>query len=115
MKYIIKKQSFLSEHKFTYEGKTRYDWWTIRTEQPYLEISLKKIGMTDIEAFIKRNPSLRDHKKISVLCHNKDYSWTAGNISMSDWSICTFLGEVEVTPDDIKEWKILKDAEKYNL
>ena len=122
MKYIKK-----------FENNTDKDLWLIRTDEPYLEISIDKLNLPQKQKdYLLNNQYIKGEKKyynddnklikikkIYVIDANKDiehyYLWDPQNeeeIGLKDY---IYRGEVEVTPEDIENWKIKNTANKYNL
>lgn len=105
------------------EPKEYGEYWKINTDTPYYEISLNKIGMPKdvqkdyIDSDIKR--SFKRYEFIFIL------KAQANNPSGFDWSWSDYesaykkkfrnMGEVEITTEDIEEWELNKNANKYNL
>jgi len=93
-------------------------YWKVRTDKPYLEISLDKLkseygcdinydDYTDLKEF--------DKVYIILLMSSEGNTWRfcAGEFR-KDYET-KYLGEVEVTDDDIYEYNLRKTQNKYNL
>jgi len=107
MKYIKKFEDF--ENKII-PGVNVY--WKVRTDSPYYEISLEKIGMNDdeIENFLEMRPDFNDSVVYIELCWEgigSNYYWADSVISFID-DDPKYLGEVEIVPEEI-------EGRKYNL
>lgn len=124
MKYIKK-----FEHN-NYIG----EFWLIKTADPYMEISLQKIGAAQsaIEDFFSYKGI--DYVKKDSICYismrynivndkihslNTDKcTWMPVNYNSKNYYIkenLKYMGEIIVTDDDIKLYNIKNDIIKYNL
>lgn len=121
MKYIKKFENN------EYDG----EFWLMRTDAPYLEISLQIIGVSQSEikqiiyskrikksdkCYISMRYNIVDGKIVGL--NNDKWSWMPGDSNGKRWYInerLNYMGEVIVTDEDIEEYNLKKDAEKYNL
>jgi len=112
MKYIKTYESVYDEGKY----------WKIRLDTPYYEISLDKIGMSYKEQtgyldinYIKTYSDLTDVMYIGTgtVKHGTDYYWASTR--RLDFNQFEYMGEPEITENDIKEWNFKNDIKKYNL
>ena len=112
----------------TYEKyeKPKNTYWKIRTDIPYFEISLDRIGMVEDEetTYIRmRNEKHLINKKYIYIGLNYDINTTGTIGSEFYWANDTnpfvndyeYDGEIEITPEEIEEWHLKNDANKYNL
>jgi len=90
--------------------------WIIRTDEPYFEISLRKIGIP--EQIIKdwlENKNIQNYKKLVVYVGvNGKYSHFPVDL-LKDFREIMKYEIIEPNEDDFEEWRIRKDANKYNL
>jgi len=103
--------------------KTIGKFWKFRADSPYLEISLKKINPGRDFSFLTD----RIEKKHVILGN-----WYRKNDSVSGWEYddidnfddyiddvahgrLEYMGEPEVTEEDIEQWNLEQDSKKYNL
>ena len=121
MKYIKKFEN----HEYIGE------FWLIRTDKPYMELSLHKIGATqsEIERF-NLSSTYKLHDKIYISMrynfvngvidglNNDNCGWMPGDANGDFFYIknkFNYMGEVIITDEDIEEYSIKKNIEKYNL
>ena len=110
----------------TYEkNKSLERYWKVRMGVPYFEISLEKIGVP-YSRFAYLNYGSKDFQKgydvngrtkhILILIDNESSSgwgWNLVEDGVDKDQI--YMGEVEVTEEDIEMWKLKNDANKYNV
>lgn len=112
--------------------------WIIKTDQPYLDISIDKLNLSPQQKkylldndyinhrrpYTESNGDIIKFDKIYIRATNKiedasywDYYQNGfeEDITSQTRDNMDFKGEVEITPDDIKEWEINNTANKYNL
>jgi hypothetical protein len=95
-------------------------YWLIRCDYPYLEISLYKLNATkyvlDWALKVSEFVAKKKYKNIYIAPFGKRPEWDAFNITgREDFKKYDFQGRLEITPEDIENWKIKKQSEKYNL
>ena len=97
--------------------------WLVRVDYPYLETSLEKIGYVfdvinttdDIREYAEAHNNIEKILIYTFIDKNKmfwSFSYQQNNVILRNYE---FMGEVEVTPEDIENWKIKNTANKYNL
>lgn len=117
MKYI---KLFEEQHK-----TPDNEYWKVRTDTPYFEISIDKIGMTEDE-----KKEYLEYRRIGVSSFEKKYIYLgiqygigAGsafyfaedpNPFKSDKTF-KFSGEPEITTEDLEKWNFENTVNKYNL
>jgi hypothetical protein len=111
--------------------------WVIPLKMPDFIISLKKIGVTDIDRWVQlhRNKVFTDHgeypdretitmrKERFKSDNNKEkdgFTWDWCPVTKDDENeYWTFMGKIECTPEEIKDYydniEISKNIDKYNL
>lgn len=106
-----------------HENKNKY--WKVRTDSPYYEISLKNIGMSKDEedTFLKLrdNNNFQNRPVIYIEywfdrpnTRESPYVWTHGSLE-NETENPTYMGEVEISPEDIEEYEIITNSKKYNI
>lgn len=109
MKYLKKYENFETPKNC---------YWKVRTDTPYFEISLGKIGITEDEQedFIVHKEFLDKNKFIYIGLEfvgiGTQYFYAENPDCFKKYS---FNGEVKITPEEVKEWQLKNDANKYNL
>ena len=111
-----------------FEGTIRKKYWTIRIREPYFEISIKKIGASDYYENFKSNELLSQYAYKKK--NNKIYITYSPNKNFSKFKWCiyddfvkknvedegfVYQGEIEVTKQDIKQFKLEKETNKFNI
>jgi len=107
----------------TYESyeKPKNCYWKVRTDTPYYEISLDKMGMVEDE---KENfMQIRETEDEKYVYIGLDFNVGMGsefhfdNTSSAFFNEYEYLGEIEkeITSEDIEKWELENDAKKYNL
>ena len=104
-------------------------FYLVDTKMPNFEISLNKIGMdeewkkhwlTDVYSFIEY---YKYDKIILIVSLEKDrfgmldYSYEPYSEKEMNYynKRAKYMGEVEITSEDIKQYEVEKSAEKYNI
>ena len=99
------------------------EFWKVRTDTPYFEISLEKIGMTKDEqeeyenlVISERYFNNRKYFYIGLKCEGIGSNYYYG-FEKSDFKNYIYSGEIEkeITSEDIEKWKLKNDVNKYNL
>ena len=118
MKYIKIFENSKEEGKF----------WKINTDEPYFEISLNKLKFDDFlkqQIYDMNNGYIKNSGWIFIYVIDTKTSWMGisttwskpsefrKNIAIKNGN--KYMGEVEVTDDDIKKWELIKNTEKFNL
>ena len=95
-------------------------FWKVQTIMPNFEISLDKIGVSEKDkmSFVSKKyyNNISDYKYIYIQI---DYAkWLPQG--MWSWSseepkLSQNMGEIEVTREDIDDWNLNNDQNKYNL
>ena len=107
-----------------YFEKPVNEYWKVRTENPWFDISLDKIGVTEDEKEYYRN-------EIKFYIGNKyvyiglDYNAntiTSGigseyyiSVAKEDFDGYVYQGEPLITQEEIEKWHFENDTKKYNL
>jgi hypothetical protein len=119
------------KHIKQFEGLFNNYYWIVKTRKPYLEISLEKIGYDRENLNDYLDETIKD---IRILRRKLDWV-IATNLNKGEmyitllesgyikvWSYThivdrsdIFRGRIEVTQEDIKDWKIKNIANKYNI
>ena len=113
----------------TYESyeKPKNCYWKVRTDTPYFEISLDKMGMVEDEKLdyiqMRDDNNLINQEYVYVaLNYDINITGTIGSEFYYDnysraFDDYEYLGEIEkeITPEDIEEWHLKNDAKRYNL
>ena len=109
MKYLMKLEELWNEKNEIY--------WKIQTTLPNMEIALNKIGMDkeDIEDWL--NKTLRNryvnHQYIFLFKDIYSNAWQWSELDYN--STAKYMGEIEITPEEIDEYNMKQSAKKYNL
>jgi hypothetical protein len=99
-------------------------YWKVRTDTPYFEISLIKMGMTKDEQKEYLDPNFRKYfNKFKYLYFALCFEGIGSNYyhdvdnSIFHKNNYEYSGEIEkeITEEEIEEWKLQNDATKYNL
>jgi hypothetical protein len=111
-----------------FEGRpnTRNKFWLVKTTQPYLEISCKKIDapFEDFEFIIGLKVAHQEYRDLEYINIVTDYenkwgyngwAWSSDTSMFKNDKRYIYMGEVEVTDKDIEQWKLEREANKYNL
>lgn len=123
MKYLKIYENFDDSHTFV-------EYWKIPTSDPKLTIALNKIGGCKLKKCDFYESNIR-YKNISKF-GNRKYVYIMklitidkGNIMVNwHWNNGTkiiktynnrFMGDIKVSKDDVKKYKIEQDSKKYNL
>jgi hypothetical protein len=107
------------KHITKYNKMTQDKYWKVDTIMPNFEISLDKIGVSE-EYRLRLINNRYDNIKM--------YNYVYMVISYAEWlpkgmwswgsdppEISKYMGEVEVTKDDIKQWNFKNSQTKYNI
>lgn len=97
-------------------------FWKIKTTEPDFTISLQKIGLTDeqIENFYSKVnfTNIKKHDYVYVMYHIQPGQltgrWVYSTTFIND-DDKSFMGGIEITPEEYKEGLIKLDQNKYNL
>lgn len=93
-------------------------FWLVRTDSPYLEISLNKMNKTKDEIIrFLNNKLIKHHEKIYIPINDYEGSWNGpltGGTSYKEEGF-EYKGEMEVTSEEIEDWNIKNAVKKYNL
>lgn len=94
-------------------------YWLIRCDHPFLEISLYKLDVSkDRRNLYLKNTIFKKYKNIYIVPYFGTQTWGVFN-SVSkkafDENNFDYQGKLKITAEDIENWKIKKEAEKYNL
>lgn len=102
--------------KFNEIQSNKSESWLVSLKRPNLEISLEKIGM-DKSIIKQKAKSFREKGRMSnrkkLYVRNYHGVWDVTFIRYDD--MYKYLGEVDVTPEEIEQYYLKKDSEKYNL
>ena len=122
-------------HLKLYEDFDKFDpkkkqYWKVRLDTPYYEISLFKLGIQQNKKIINlnlenilsndlRKKLLERHKFVYIGVEpnfiNKDaYYYNVVKEDFDEYS-SEYMGEIEVTDEDIKKWEFENNVNKYNL
>jgi len=92
--------------------------WLIRTDEPYFSVSLDKLGLK-IKEETKKHMMKHKYDKIYIKIdssgtHRQPWGWS------DDYEIFTKrniknMGEIELTDDEINDFLIKQNMNKYNL
>ena len=106
-------------------NSTNNKFWSVKTDMPYFEIRLKKIGCeigcdTDLIQYLIYNSTAINWVTIYVYfnMNTKLFDWMPGNEYGKSYLIsCNYLyeGEICITNKDINEYNISKTANKFNI
>lgn len=132
MKYI----KFFEELNLS--GKNQF--WKIKSKTPYFEISLRNLCVdeAEYEQFFIVNPGItewlnkrgRDYvyleidynsgigAEINWSGNQEDFNYPEGynqQLGYHKARVSEYMGEMEITQQEIDEWLLNNDAEKYNL
>ena len=94
-------------------------YWLIRCDHPFLEIGLYKLDVSkeNRERFLK-NTLIKKYKNIYIAPYFGVQTWS-GFMSEGknhfDANNFDYQGKLKITSEDIENWKIKKEANKYNL
>ena len=99
------------------ESSEIHKFWLIRTDEPYYEISLRKLKWPeyDINRMIIKNEHIIKFNTIYV---SDEYQWMPGNNYGKNYyekENYIYQGEVNVTDEDILNYNIQKNSKKFNL
>lgn len=98
-----------------FENHNKKYYWRIRVEEPYFSISINKLNLSKNQKdYLLDNNLIRKEKYIYISDYYA-YSWIKDKSNSYKNSGYIYKGDVEVTPEDIQNWEISKDLEKYNL
>ena len=102
--------------------------WAVETKRPNLEIALRKIGYDKSDKELKkiiqkiRYISKRrnnNSKKVYITLfytvpspHSDNKIWDFTTLKFPEYD---YMGEVEITPEEIEQYKLKKITAKYNL
>jgi hypothetical protein len=92
----------------------RNKFWLIRTDEPYFTVIINKLPLTEIDKkYFLNNKNLQNYlgTKIEKVYVSDEGSWNLNTESGKKGYIesgMEYMGEVEVTPEEI-------EASKYNL
>lgn len=118
MKYIKSFEELnISDEEFT--NRNRY--WKLRTDSPYYEIGLKKIGMTEDEQtnfIILRDRDFPHENYIYIElywgeCIGSNYYWGSNSEDFNT----IYMGEIEneITSDELKDGYLKYNIKKFNI
>lgn len=106
---------------FEQDKKPENEFWKVRTDTPYYEISLDKMGMTEDEKeyflYDREMYFKRKHIYIGLEWEGIGSNYYYG-IDMNAFSTgYKYSGEIEdeITQEDIEKWIFENDINKYNL
>lgn len=95
-------------------------YWKVRTDEPYFSISLDKLDVTPKDRFDGIIDSHPSYEHVFIFACDKfgekwEYNFYDGDDHQRLNSNEKYMGEVKITRNDLKNWKMKKEAEKYNL
>jgi len=104
-----------------YTGKMNF--WKIKTDEPYFSASLNKLGVADDSIFrddfnysrIKKYDYVYITYHISPGKLTGGWTWNAEPFDIDSYSRFNYIGELELTPEDIEKQRLIFDTKKYNL
>ena len=106
----------------TFENKTyACKCWELFPRDPYLRISLKNIGIKPDRIDYWYNVISELRPESIYLYHDYYLSgsdtwlWNENFVSEYNNLAIIFMGVAKATPDQIKEYELMKNANKYNL
>jgi hypothetical protein len=120
----------------TFEIRTTWNpaqegvYWKIRTDTPYYQIGLDKIKMPDDIKIDYLDSEIRSRYFTTspfVFISKRTALYSPGDLEIEfEWSWSLFesnlikqklknMGEVEITSEDLEEWKFKNTVNKYNL
>ena len=115
MKYIkLFEEIYSNLRKFDKGNNICYK---VPTKTPKFWIAQEKIGADANGFFFLDDSAQHDY----VLLHRDGIEWTWSPIDAEDFDgdnyidLPEYMGEVEVTQDEIDDWYMYKNAKKYNL
>jgi hypothetical protein len=94
-------------------------FWLVKKNSPYFEISLDKLNVPE-----KLKNKYLSNRFIKTAAVNKIYISPFEDTHKQSWSERSnvyesrnfvYEGEIKITREDIEDWKIKKESEKYNL
>ena len=108
----------------SFEGNIIRKYWRVRITEPYFEISMKKIGASDLYESMITNENFLDYKnnqknknKVYIIYSTNNnsckFKWIYFDKYIKD--NYDYQGEVDVTKQDIEQLKLEKDTNKFNL
>ena len=95
-------------------------YWKVKLSSPEYEISIDKIGMKGSERkkFLNKLvlfKGLYPDSKYFYIAETEYYSEPTYSYSQYPFSHVTFEGVIKITQEELDEWNMEHDAEKYNL
>jgi len=106
-----------------FENDSDKKYWKIKisrveNDSEFIDLQLYKIGMPDKN--IKEYEFLHYHNEdafIGYAANNPKYkySYTAANDDFFDRNGFEYMGNVEITEEDVAEYEMRKNAKKYNI
>lgn len=107
-------------HIKTYENINQDRHWKVKTATPEFEISLDKIVVPkDKKLSMLEQKQYAQIKEFDYVYVGVDYAkWNSSGIWTWDedgYGMSRYMGEIEVTQDDIIKWKFDNDIKIYNL
>jgi len=89
-------------------------YWSTEGTDPIFSMSLDKLGVPeDDKNKFNNRPEKKRKYKIFLLYFNNSWSWSYSDTGFSDK--LKYMGQVELTHEDINNWHIKNDANKYNI
>jgi len=111
-----------------FEGINEKKYWVVNVREPYFEISMKKIdalncykNIKDDETFSMYTYKKKNNKIYITYDPNRNFNnfkwciydeYVKGNIERGRFE---YQGEIEVTKQDIKQFKLEKETNKFNI
>ena len=103
--------------------------WRLKTKTPFFKVGMDKIGITDeeLENFLDENRAIenfyldKEDYILILIDYNengdKEILWSDNRNDFTYNRIRDpeYMGDVEITDEDIENWNIKQDAKKYNL
>lgn len=103
----------------------RREFWKFKLTDPYYDVKLDKIGIpeNDMKIFLRDKEKMLELENLPYIniyigiTHPSEhiYEWSWSNNFHDYNSDHIFKGNVKITDEDIKNWKIKQTTRKYNL
>jgi len=109
------------KHIKLYESVNK-KFWKVKTSEPDFTISLQKLGFSndDINKFHNKvnYENIKKQEYVYIFNHKSPGKlagdWVYSTTLLTDDDF-TFMGGIEINPEDIEKWKYNNTINKYNL
>jgi hypothetical protein len=120
MKYLKTYEQCTDQEKLIYDDCRDCEYWQISTKYPDILIAFDKIGCTQRFEWLwsEDNHLIKDVFIYKTYEENGKITWSYSGIDSKNPSYVkppVFMGLIQISDEDIEEWNMKQNANKYNI